>query len=597
MPIARFQMPDGKVVRFDVPEGTTPEQAQALFDAQAPNIPELASYRQSSGAPSEIPGPRAQQKASTADIITSAPYRAAAGTADVLLTAPQNIANLAKMGYGALTTALGRPDLAPDVTAPRQPVAEALTRMGLIKEPQGEMTPGQRVIDVALQGATGALMASPSAIARAAPTLAGQARAATGMASTGALTGTAGQLVTEATGEPALGLATSMAAPGLMVSNAQARQARLQAQKRQNAVRDLTIRQAQAEGFVTTPGSVTPNAQNVLVERIAGKTRVQDEATTQNQKTVDKLARRAVGIGSSDDLTRENMRSIRQEEFDKGYVPLNRIGSVQTDQSFNQALDDVLNAYTGPGRSFPGAIPQPVTDLVNNYRVGQFNSADAIAATRTLRDAANANREAGDHALGLAQRAISNALEDQIERTLAQSGNSNAQAMLEQFRASRQRMAISHAVEDAIVEGGGSLNPRQFANDLQTRGRYFSGDLDLIARFANIARPVMKPPGTTGTPGAQTFINGGLGGGLGGLVGYFTGGPPGAALGGFAGAVAPQVASSLAKNYLLSSFGQSRAIPTYSRPGVNALSDVDANALATMMGIPTFTNQSANQPR
>jgi len=32
MPVARFQMPDGRVARFDVPEGTTPEQAQAAFN-------------------------------------------------------------------------------------------------------------------------------------------------------------------------------------------------------------------------------------------------------------------------------------------------------------------------------------------------------------------------------------------------------------------------------------------------------------------------------------------------------------------------------------------------------------------------------------
>lgn len=34
MPIARFQMPDGKIGRFEVPEGTTPDQAQAMI-AQA----------------------------------------------------------------------------------------------------------------------------------------------------------------------------------------------------------------------------------------------------------------------------------------------------------------------------------------------------------------------------------------------------------------------------------------------------------------------------------------------------------------------------------------------------------------------------------
>src|SRR5574343_421495 len=32
MPIARFQMPDGRIARFEVPEGTSPEQAQQFFD-------------------------------------------------------------------------------------------------------------------------------------------------------------------------------------------------------------------------------------------------------------------------------------------------------------------------------------------------------------------------------------------------------------------------------------------------------------------------------------------------------------------------------------------------------------------------------------
>lgn len=38
MPIARFQMPDGRVARFEVPEGTTPEQAQAMIEAEIPKI-------------------------------------------------------------------------------------------------------------------------------------------------------------------------------------------------------------------------------------------------------------------------------------------------------------------------------------------------------------------------------------------------------------------------------------------------------------------------------------------------------------------------------------------------------------------------------
>ena len=577
--------PSGQIREIEGPAGASDDevitQAQKLFGSAIPA--------------SGIPGPRAQRHASTMDVITSAPYKAVAGAADIFLTAPENIANLAKMGYGTAVTAMGRPELAPQVTAPRQPVSELFQRAGLIRQPEGETTPFQRGLDVAIQGATGALLGGGPAIRAAAPTLAGQSRAAATVAATGAAAGGAGQSVTEATGEPLYGVAASMAVPGIAAARARAQQAQLQAEQQRNAVRDLTVRAAQEEGYLVTPGSVTPSTQNVLAERLAVKTRTQQEFSVRNQQVTDRLARRAVGIGENDPLTRANMQEIRTQEYQRGYEPLNQIGVVSTDAQFNTALDSVLAAYTGPGRSFPGAIPQPVQDLVNSYRVGQFNSADAVGATRTLRDAARANISRGDSALGLAQRAVSDALEDQIERQLAQAGNPNAQAMLDQFRASRQRMAISHAVEDAIVEGGGSVNARQLANDLQTRGRYFTGDLDLIARFANMARPVMTPPGTAGTPiGPSTFGSSNLANllpmsvAMGG-AGMMATGVPGLA----AAAVPfiPQMISAGARNYLASPFAQGRAIPTYSRPGVNALAGSNEAVLRSFMGLPTFTNQ------
>lgn len=38
MPVARFQMPDGRVARFEVPEGTSPEAAQAMIEKEFPNL-------------------------------------------------------------------------------------------------------------------------------------------------------------------------------------------------------------------------------------------------------------------------------------------------------------------------------------------------------------------------------------------------------------------------------------------------------------------------------------------------------------------------------------------------------------------------------
>jgi hypothetical protein len=82
--------------------------------------------------------------------------------------------------------------------------------------------------------------------------------------------------------------------------------------------------------------------------------------------------------------------------------------------------------------------------------------------------------------------------------------------------------------------------------------------------------------------------------GLGGFGGNAFGGPYGAGAGAIAGAMAPQMISGAARKYLLSPFAQSRAIPTYDRAGVNALASSNEAVLRSLMGLPTFTNQSQN---
>jgi len=513
--------------------------------------------------------PRVPEAPSTMRVIESAPYEMLGGTADLLLNAPYNIMNLGKMGFGTLATLAGRRDLAPEPSSITTPdyATNALRRLGLIKAEQNR-TPEQRVLSSIVQAGTGGLM-TPS---RTLPELGS-------VVLKNMLGGATGQTVAETTGSPELGVAAGMATPAGITAAAQRRQATLQAAQQQNAVRDATIRQAQQEGFVVSPGSISPSSQNVLLERIGGKTRLEQAASSSNQQTTDRLARRAVGLPENQPITSEAMQRIRADEFNTGYAPLQNLGQMPTDNIFQNTLNQIDQRYTGAGRSFPGAVPDVVAQTIAPYRVGAFNSADALQATRTLRQQATANFRSGNNDLAHAQRQISNALEDQIERNLV--GNPNAQAMLDQFRASRQRMAISHVVEDAVREGSGSIDAKKLARDLQ-RGDYLTGDLQTIGAFANVAPRVNQPPSQFGAPGTGTMLGRGMTGMVGAGLGAMTGGPITAAL----GAVVPEATSAAARAYLLSRMGQNRALPNYNRADFLAQDTLTPGLRNALMGLP-----------
>jgi len=354
-----------------------------------------------------------------------------------------------------------------------------------------------------------------------------------------------------------------------------------------NAVRDATLRAAQQEGYVVTPGSVSPTGKNIASERIAGKTHLEQLASVQNQTVTDKLARRAAGLPETAPLTSATMQDIRKTEYTKGYEPIKQIGEVKTDPAFLDDLISVENKYAGAGASFPGAVPEDVTRLIKNFTVDKFNSKDAIEVTRTLREQAKGNFRKGDDALAKAQIDVSNALENQIERALSASNNPKAADMLEQFRLSRQRMAVSHTIEDAIKEGSGSVIAAKLARDIQS-GKYVSGDVKTIAEFANVFPRVAQTPSQIGAPGAGTIMGRSLGGAGGAAAGFSMGGPTGMGIGGAIGALAPEMISAGMRNYLLSSTAQNKMVPGYS-PFASRLTSDEAARNALFM-------QQANQP-
>jgi hypothetical protein len=151
MPVARFQLPDGRVARFEVPEGTTPEQAQSLIEAQlstleqpaAPAASQLPPSLQPRVAPAnEVPGPR--QDLSMGQRVYQAVRPYAAPTIEALATGGGAIlgggagtvfgpvgtatgaVGGAGLGYGMAKEALEIADVAMGMKAPRQGAAQVV---------------------------------------------------------------------------------------------------------------------------------------------------------------------------------------------------------------------------------------------------------------------------------------------------------------------------------------------------------------------------------------------------------------------------------------------------------------------------------------
>ncbi|MGI9158920.1 MAG: hypothetical protein ACR2K1_04125 [Saprospiraceae bacterium] len=499
-------------------------------------------------------------------VALNAPYRGIANVADTLLNAPVNLANLGIAGYGTLKGVLGGTDLPETMPTPDY-VRRGMEKIGLVRD-LPNMTPGQRVLDVGIQAATGGAIMPGGGFANA-------PRNAL-LAGTG---GVAGQATTEATGNPLLGLGVSALVPGALSASATLRQNKLLEAQQRNAVRDDTLRAAQKLGLQVTPGSVVDSPIKHLIEFIAGKGPTQQVMSAKNQINIDSAARNAVGLPKNAPLTTETMRKVRAQAYKAGYAPVENLGVIQTDANFNTALQTLKANYAGAGKSFPGAVPEAVTKLIKSFSVGQFDAKDAVRVMRTLRDSAASNFKNGDNELAKAQTGIASALEGQIERHLV---TQNAPDLLTVFRQARQRMAISHTIEDAIQEGSGSVNPRKLASDIQS-GKYLTGDLQAIANFANTKafQGVTQMP--IGTPGIDTF-----GIGRAGVftvpVGYAVGGP----VGGFLGAAGSAITPMMTRRYLMSDWAQRNAIPNYN-PVTNAFAD--AGPQSTLGAVNALASQ------
>mgnify|MGYP000184463751 CR=1 FL=1 len=219
------------------------------------------------------------------------------------------------------------------------------------------------------------------------------------------------------------------------------------------------------------------------------------------------------GVGGSHELARDMIRTA----LNKDPVIHPADGAAVYDYNAAlKALDDMGIKQV--------VIPGTKPTMKGGINVDKFDAGDALKMSQILRDEGNKAFQGGDKELGGAKKAAAKAIEDQIERHLQGAGKDGAE-LLKQFRDARQLMAKAHTVEDAIVEGGGSINARKLAARAQA-GKPLSGELETIGKFANNFPRATQPAMQIGGPGVSKLTHlAALGMGAGGAA---AGGPVGA---------------------------------------------------------------------
>jgi len=478
MPIARFQMPDGRVARFQVPDGTTPEEAQSLMAAQMGG--------QTADPAQSAPPPRSMMDSikQGAGNLLAGGIRGA-GSIGATVVAPYDMAKDAMAGKG-LSLESNR--------ARRTAMDQGLEYMGA--QPDSMMYQGGKLAgEIAGTAGAGGVLANGAARAGMAPAMvnafatsgmragapgtnamANMAMRTTGGASAGATA--AGMVNPEDAG---LGAMIGGAFPGVAMAAGRAGQAVGRVMSGASPTPEVAaqIAAARQAGYVMPPSQARPSLGNRALEGFAGKLTTAQNASAANQPITNKLAARAL---NAPDLTPAALDAVRTRAS-SAYEQIKGVGAFAADDTFRNALKTAGGMSERMRQNFPGLANNEIDDLVASLssRPG-FDSESTIEAIKQFRFQGAANKgsmEPAKKALGSAQMKISAALEDMIDRNLQQAGQPD---MLKNFRDARTTFAKLYDVEKALNATSRNVDPTKIAK-MADKGRPLTGELKQIADF------------------------------------------------------------------------------------------------------------------
>ena len=377
-----------------------------------------------------------------------------------LLNTPVALWNLGKLGAHKLNpqaSVMDQPEMTPNYPA------QAFEKIGLIDPSKAPQTAGQRIVDAVIQGGIGGALGPGGIIKNAA---------------IGGLSGLASQGTKEVTDSDmaalAAGIATPFAVRGLSMGTRPAT----------NPVREATLREGQAAGYVVPPSDVRPSWFNNRLESLAGKAAVRQDAAARNQAVTNALAAKALGLPPDTPLTPTALAGLRQQA--------------------GTAYDDVSALSPKAEWALP-ELKQARHDATLHFK--HYNKSGDPAALQKAQEA----------------KAWAGLLENEIEDQAKQAGRSD---LVKALAEARTKIAKSHDVERALGEADANVSAPILGRAFdQKGGNAMTGELSTIAKMAEAYPAVMREgarvptAGVSGTDAAASALLGAIGFGAGGPAG------------------------------------------------------------------------------
>ena len=380
----------------------------------------------------------------------SRPLPANAGLADFAastLGAPvdiiQGVINAPKMAFGAAATALGRPDLAPEVSGDAFGGSQSIRR-GLRSTGMPGLSPDNPTPNSGM-GTT------QYELTRRGGFLPGGFLPATG------------SMIAEKIGGPEWAGVGALAPTASIRAYNAARAPSLAAAEQRNQVRDATLKDAQDKGYVLPQSHVNPTAVGNAAESFAGKAALKQEAELKNQQVTNRLVSEELGIPANTPLTETMLDTLRTQAAE----PYRQISAMS--KSAKAAL-------------------QMLRDTRSQAK-DQWMYWDRQAVPEAKRQAMALDKKA-------------ELLESFIER---QATNLGKPELIKELRDSRTYIAKTYDVERALNLGNGDVNAKIIGRALD-RGRPLSGNFEVIGKFAEgPGKQFTRESASVPTPGVSAL--------------------------------------------------------------------------------------------